>query len=565
MANKVAAAEIFLNLQKKMDNYHTHPVLGVHAPERKVLRKWLPQWTPDEEDEVHDLSALHLKQLLSKAAAQHRANRDKAPSADGLLTEAAAGDSVEAPAQSATPRRDPVDYWTEDSVWEMLGKAGDGVRFLSAKWILAQAKQPNRALGRRHELPSRAFVPVTELKRLHKFAEASPLEGGDKRLPIVAYSQDMDMDDGQLLLDQVSRALKKYMPRFARPHGTYHPAVGPLDVGVYVQWSSIDEECNPLEGTVGHAIATLFANRLVTVFLGGEADLEYHANSALYRQLAHLNKRDNDESDPWPMIVHVDSPSAARAIVPVPPPPAAFVEGGELHGGLAYESLDDVDTVEATYRQVCTDVFSQAKQLDYSLSSKQPPGASWGESQMFQLGLLLPMCHNLTELRLGGNLKLTQLTAAIGDIPPPPPNPFARGRPKGSTQYPSLEKLDLYGCRLLHAVPASISRLGNLRTLDLNWCTKIQTLPEGVGELRALRELHMKGCEVLHSLPESLVRLTAPFGGLEVLVLDFCAPAEHRTRLPQHGGHPTPTHPHRMRSPPLIIPEFDLSSAQAAR
>ena len=477
--------------------------------------------------------------------------------------------------RSTKPRtKDPVDYWNADSVFEALSNAKGEVKLLSAKWLVARAAtEPFLPLPSRSRLPAKAFLSLNDLRHLHKASQTSPLCGGPNRLPIVAISRDLsraeddEEDLGKRLLQHVGNALKERLPRYAKPHGNNHPADGPNDVGVFLDWVSLAEGVNPLEGIRAEVMATLFAHRLVTVYIMGEAEDECHAVSSLQRHLAQLCKRVHDEHDTWPMLVHLcaeqqppsllkfnssSSPSgrASPAVnsiqedsrtgstvqsmhgLPVPRPVDAFVEGGELEPTLAYETLDDIETCEILYRDACTDVFGEARALDFSIKPSKDKGKSWGANEMHDLGLLLPLCFKLQTLKITGHSTFQLLPDSLGHLPPPPKRPTIRcagGAPKGATKsrYPSLEELDLHDNVGLRRLPDSIKALCNLRIINLEWCLTLNALTESIGDLPALRQLRLKGCQVLKDLPESLSRLKPPWGQLELLDLDFCYSLEH--------------------------------------
>ena len=455
-----------------------------------------------------------------------------------------------------------VDYWTQESVWQHLERAGPNLQLVSGKW-LAQQLQKLQSEGetdwvRGTPLPRKAYVSLDDLQSFHKSSRATPraVVGEPKRLPIIAVSRNLAADDdeedesGHELLRLVGGALQQRLEGYRFPYGEADPRHGPPDVGVFLDMMSLTGEAaaNPLDGAVGDAIAVLFAHRLVTTYLCGAEDVEYYARSAFYRHLSQLCKRAHDEAGPWPTLVDLSEPGGADPSAPdstasaadrrPPPslqPPDAFDEGGALSDDLVFESDAEQERISRHYRRVCADVFFHARKLDFGLAESQPASASWDDAAMAALGSFLPLCRQVVSLRLSGNGAITSLPDSMGDMKPPPSLPFVRGKPKASaaSRVSPLESLECANCSSLRALPDGLCSLTNLHSLNLEWCVTLHALPEAIGQLRELRTLLMKGCEVIHSLPESLAELRPPWGTLEVLELDFCASL---VALPANAG-----------------------------
>lgn len=76
-------------------------------------------------------------------------------------------------------------------------------------------------------------------------------------------------------------------------------------------------------------------------------------------------------------------------------------------------------------------------------------------------------------------------------------------------RLPSLETLQLEGCRSLIKVHQSIGSLERLVCLNLAACKNIRELPDSVCNLRSLETLNLSGCSKLCSFPEHLGKLEA--------------------------------------------------------
>lgn len=527
----------FLNtLKNQIEDYHERPIFGEFTVAEALVRTPVSarDATSTPKDKVphvkHHHSPQHLQRLLQRAMAQHQERLRGEHSDDEteqLPHQRRSPLHTTAGSLTARPRlggstsgtkygRRSIDYWEEECVWEALERAGAGVQLLSANWLLKEAaKGPSATLPRRGKLPPRAKLSLEDVRRIHRAASSNPLTGGSKRLPIIAVAVEGDeATDGKALLELLGWMLRPRLPRYATPHGNAHPAAGPSDMAVYVDYASLTErEASnpPLRGVTARTIATLFAHRLVTVYVGSAPAEDADARACLLRHLAGLCKRASDPMDPWPMLCHVDNTAARKAAktLPVPLPPAAFEPTGALACGLARVPHVDAEAIDDTYRCACEDTYSGAHSLDFSRPADVPRDASWGDREMYRLAELLPLCHMLKELRLGGHGKLTHLPDSIGDIPPPPPRPFVRGMPSraATSAYASLQTLDVRDSPKLTRLPDALAKLANLRTLTLDWCVHLHHLPDAMGELRCLRTLSMCGCEIIHSLPESLADL----------------------------------------------------------
>lgn len=471
-----------------------------------------------------------------------------------------------------------VNYWEQESVWQHLTRAGSSLELVSAKWLASQfdklVREGEIDWSPGEPLPRKALLSLDDLQSFHRSSKATPnaVVGGPKRLPIIAVSRDLAAaehdEDGHELIRLVGGALRQRLRSYLLPYGESDPRHGPPDMGVFIDCMSLRgaAAANPLRGAVGDAIAVLFAHRLVTAYLCGEAEYEYHARSAYYRCLARLTKRARDETDPWQQLVNLEdpteavvagamatgsvgatpaaAPSAADApgrgcALPAIQPPDAFLEEGELSSSIVFDSEEEQQCIGRQYKRVCQDAFFHARTLDFSLPMPEEggrrPDDSWGNAEVDLLAKVFPLCRNALSLKLSGNGAISRLPDALGDIKPPPPLPIVRGAPKAkaSSRVAQLQALECAGCSSLLRLPDGVCRLLNLRTINLEWCMKLHALPEGIGELRELRTLKLKGCEVLQTLPEGVGQLKPPWGTLEVLDLDFCASLTH---LPKATG-----------------------------
>lgn len=554
-AKDIVCDAFFEHINQKIEVYSAKPIFGVHAVAEvdvHIKRRRSASARTSEAaaapaairlpPRVPHISHYHspgkLKELLAQAMVDHKDQMHK-EEAEGLLTARASASAPTATGGRRTPRRLPMNYWDDETtVWSALERAGDGLQLISAQWLLATANRAieqgewDKALPPRARLPKAACLTIDRLQRIHQKADSAPKDGGLKRLPIIAISRDLDADadddkDGGSMLRRIASALRTRMPLYAKPHGAAHPTMGPSDFGVFVDCASLESTTNPLEGAVGEAVSTLFAHRLVTVYLMGEARGEAHACSALYRALATLSKRSHDEYDPWPVLAHTSDAASAALFTPptpIPPKPSAFASGGSLNTALKYKHAGDVTRVHKRYKEVCEDILGEAKLLDYSRPPELPRHLSWGDKHLRALSGFWPICSRAKEMRFCGQAAITHLPDAIGDITPPPPPPFIRGGPRRSVsaRYAALETLNCYDCPELRRLPDSLSRLCNLRTIILDFCVKLHQLPDQMGAMRELRILRMNGCECVHVLPESLGKLHPPWGKLERVELDHC-------------------------------------------
>ena len=78
----------------------------------------------------------------------------------------------------------PFDYHSDDELWNALESSGGAAKLVSARWLVAYAKQKNATLPRRQEMPPDAFIGVPVLRKMYNNAPKKKDRG--PRVPIIA-------------------------------------------------------------------------------------------------------------------------------------------------------------------------------------------------------------------------------------------------------------------------------------------------------------------------------------------------------------------------------------------
>ena len=66
-----------------------------------------------------------------------------------------------------------------------------------------------------------------------------------------------------------------------------------------------------------------------------------------------------------------------------------------------------------------------------------------------------------------------------------------------SPDVSSLQKLQIWQCDSLIAMPEWICKLISLQSLEIWYCPNLESLPEGIGALTSLQTLRIVGCPIL--------------------------------------------------------------------
>ncbi|CAH1438410.1 unnamed protein product [Lactuca virosa] len=154
------------------------------------------------------------------------------------------------------------------------------------------------------------------------------------------------------------------------------------------------------------------------------------------------------------------------------------------------------------------------------------------ESKSLKTTLNFNGVPNLSELRLGGCEKLSNIHTSIGNLEKLVSLDLEECKnlkvlPNSICNMKSLEELKLGKCVKLRGLPHEFGNLKSLKTLDdshvgikrlphsigdltqleslnLNGCRNLKNLPSSIFNLRSIAILHLKGCSSLESLPEQL-------------------------------------------------------------
>ena len=328
-----------------------------------------------------------------KAASAERARLEfKSPAELAAETRAAI---IAAQANPTTTSK----YTDPEAIFAAL--EGPETEMVRGTWL--RDAPPGTVLGKRGELPPEAIIGVQELRKI--YAKAKPKYGSLPFIALSHYWRTKSHPDPQgETLALVSKALKSQWKHYEEN--------GVTDVGVFIDWPSLFQEPRTEEQLVIFreslgAINLWYAHKLTTVYIvsGGEVDgLTYDDKgwTSFEYLLANLIKVANTSArKDWPMLLDLgqDDPVQGKARPP-PAEPLAFY-AGHSHGAKVYTNGADRDKIVAPkFRKTMEEVLGSVEELNYNK-------LGWGDAQIVELSVVLPLCARLTKLQLMYN--------AIGD------------------------------------------------------------------------------------------------------------------------------------------------------
>ena len=317
-------------------------------------------------------------------------------------------------------------YTDPEKLWLAL-EAGDGksTLVLSAAWLRKQKVADGFRLPKRGDpLPPEAIISVA---RLREIAKASKCEHG--ALPVIALSHfwrtkehpDPDGETAGLVIDALNQRWRDFERR------------GVSDVGVIIDWCALwqaprETPEKQLAFSAGlKGINQWYAHIGTTVWLiTAGAD---RVNGLTYQDkgwtsfeycLAMLIKPANTSSfKDWPQVVDLgkeygkvdiygDGDPQTRFDRPPLTEPLAFF-GGHAYGDKTYTNGADRDEIVAPkFRETMFEVMGGVRELDFDR-------LNWGDEGIKALAVVLPLCGQLTELKLVNNGIGPEGAKAIGE------------------------------------------------------------------------------------------------------------------------------------------------------
>ena len=364
-------------------------------------------------------------------------------------------------------------YYTDaESLFAALEEGS--VALLRSSWLIERAASGKR-LERRQDLPAAAFMPVTELRRVHikskaVVAKGSPIEF--KPVPIVAVShfwRTREHPDPEMVtLGIVAAQLHSLLTtRFSS--GSTCRELGLRDFGVFFDYGSLFQKprSEAEDAAFASSLATMdiwYAHSLTTKIAvtdspagvvpyheRGWCTFEYQLMQLLlpstYTSLwCHFIQYDGTPDDD-------DEPPR-----PTPAPPDAFFAGGRC-AEKVFTNGADRELVAAKWAATVSHIMGHTTELLFQ-------NAGWDDEEMAQLGAVLPLCTRLQSLMLRGNA-MTALPPAIGALR-------------------TLERIGLQECDQLVALPDALAELPKLARVDCDGCTSLTTIPDVLRNKRGL-------------------------------------------------------------------------------
>ena len=313
-------------------------------------------------------------------------------------------------------------YVDPEELWRALeAEGGDGTLMLRGSWMKEQSVAGGFRLPKRGEpLPPEATITVAELREISR---NSNCQYG--ALPIIALSHfwrtkehpDPDGETAELVLS----ALRKCWWQFEDK--------GVMDVAIIIDWSALYQAPRTevqaiiiLAGLKG--INQWYAHQGTTVWLVTEgADrvkgLKYWDKGwcSFEFALAMLIKPANTSGmKDWPQVVDLSKEGAEAQTAfdrPALSEPLAFF-GGHANGEKTYTNGADRDKIVAPkFRETMFEVMGGVRELNFGV-------LKWGDAEIKALSVVLPLCGQLTVLKIHmntfGDAGMVAMAGAMGAL-----------------------------------------------------------------------------------------------------------------------------------------------------
>ena len=278
--------------------------------------------------------------------------------------------------------------------------SGDAALILRASWLKGQ--RGGRLPKRGDPLPPEATITVAELRAI---AKASRCQHG--ALPVIALShfwrtKEHPDPDGETM-DLVVTALEEHWKAFA--------GKGVTDLGIIIDWCALWQAPHTPEQSVSFSVGLKGINQwyahqgttvwLVTAGADRVKGLTYSEKgwTSFEYALSMLIKVANSSvRKDWPQVVDLGKAGQAQTGFVRPPlsEPLAFF-GGHAYGDKTYTNGADRDAIVAPkFRETMFEVMGGVRELNFGL-------LQWGDEGIEALAVVLPLCGQLTALKLTAN------------------------------------------------------------------------------------------------------------------------------------------------------------------
>ena len=461
----------------------------------------------------------------------------------------------------------PFDYLDDDSFWEAFVGCSAAAKLVSARWLVAYAKQKNATLPRRQDLPPDAFIKAEILRKMYMDAPKTRT-GSERRLPVLGVMEfwhelprpepnEPEVEDepppSQQQQQQQQRPSLSPLPAGDVPYDQL--AVGTAEFQAIaeakrqerIRRRSLELErinalpreyydCPDPDGVNLQEIARVIRENLSVFSMFGYKDVGVY----LDRVSCHQAPRALSEIAPYKRSQKLTALWFAHSLatcllcVNVPKWQAPIeTRGWPMFARACAWLCKDVDGENSDWPRVI-----ELGSGESVVQATKPPPAEYGA---FEAGGSLSEevsgvkfgseeersaaseCYNRALTDALGCLRVLQYAhlgwgddemARLGKVLP---------------LCVAAEKLYLDGNERLSELPSSLGSLSELRTLFLTGCTSLLDMPASLGELRRLQTLYLSGCAALRSLPESIAEC------IELRELDLSR-CEALRRLPARLG-----------------------------
>jgi len=273
-------------------------------------------------------------------------------------------------------------YYDSETLFEALERAG--VVLLRASWLKSQGRGE---LPKRGDVAPAAEITVSELREISGRSTAAVA------LPIIVLSSvwtaETRPDPGEDILGHVASALASSWPLFE--------AKGLADLGVIIEASSLPE--GPRTEAQLDTMNQVYAHAGTTVWLATDCDARgrtYWDSGCTRAQfaLAMMIKPPPAAAD-WPPVLDLAHTGASPAR-PAPVEPLAFFDG-HCYGAMKYAaSAEREEIVAPRFRDTLFELLAGVTEMSRN-------NLNWGDPEVAQLVVLLPLCAKLDTLALFGN------------------------------------------------------------------------------------------------------------------------------------------------------------------
>ena len=473
------------------------------------------------------------------------------------------------------PKR--IDYTDDIAFWQQLLGSSGATKLVSARWLVAYAKQKNATLPRRQDMPLDAFLKAEALQVMFNQAPKTR-RGSERRLPILAVMEFwhelprpfLPSEDGEEEAEGGNAApagADEAYDQYAVASDEFKAAMAAA-AAVKTEQRRLERErilamppeyadCPDPDGKNLQALATCVREHLHVFSMFGFNDVGIFLDrvSCLQppRALNEISMFKRSQRLSALLFAHALVTSVLCVDVPEEMTPLQK-RGWPCFARACAWLVKECDGEDADWPRVL-----EIREGGSSVPSTKPPppelGAfeSGGSLSAEVAGVafatdeerqLASECYDraladalggaqvLTYDRLGwGDAEMS----ALGKVLPLcgnterlylECNPDFTFLPDTLGSLRSLRTLFLTGCSGLQALPDSIGGLALLQSLYLAGCSELSEIPEALGDCLQLRELDLGRCTSVRALPERMGTLPS----LHVLLLSGCTGLE---ALPQ--------------------------------